>query len=80
MKQGENEIRRESVDNIMTVEDWTPYHTVNTNVMAALHGSGKYELDTRQRFNGFPARLLLPKGTSKYPSKLVNSQFKCNLK
>lgn len=62
LKQGENEIHRDSTENVWMIDDWHSYHDIRTSAYEALHGSGKFELDSRQQFDGFPSRLLLPKG------------------
>ena len=62
MKQGDNVIKRDSTDNYFTIDDWSPTHEVYTKVLEALHGNGKFMLDSTQRLDGFPDRLLLPKG------------------
>lgn len=60
--QGENVIKRDSTQNLWTVDDWTTAHEFYAKSESALHGKGSVIVDQSQRFDGYPQRLLLPKG------------------
>lgn len=57
MKEGDNTITRDSTDNKWAVDDWMSTHELYTKV-----ADGKLRLENVPKFDGFPDRLLLPKG------------------
>lgn len=60
--QGEHVIKRDSTENMYTVEDWASAHDVYHKAENALNGKGQVNFDQSQNIEGFPERLLLPKG------------------
>ncbi|XP_063537221.1 acidic juvenile hormone-suppressible protein 1-like [Cydia strobilella] len=59
---GEHVIKRDSTHNTWTIDDWTSAHEVYEKAENALHGKGQFVLSQAQKIEGFPERLLLPKG------------------
>ncbi|XP_047992356.1 acidic juvenile hormone-suppressible protein 1-like [Leguminivora glycinivorella] len=59
---GEHVIKRDSSQNTWTIEDWTSAHEVYEKAENALHGKGQFILSQSQKIEGYPDRLLLPKG------------------
>lgn len=60
---GKNVITRNSVDFYGFINDRTTYYDLYKKVMLAIKGDGKFALDQSEAHCGFPARLMLPKGT-----------------
>lgn len=62
MVQGENMIKRDPSQSMYTIEDWQTAMEVYEKAEGALKGKGQWLLDQSKRIDGFPDRLLLPKG------------------
>jgi Hemocyanin, ig-like domain len=63
LNKGENFIFRESRDFSWFVADRTTYFELYKSLMLALKGEKKFEFGMSEAHCGFPARLMLPKGT-----------------
>lgn len=59
---GKNDIVRKSEDFSWFVRDRTTYFDLYKQVMLAVKGEVKFPLDMTEAHNGFPMRLMLPKG------------------
>jgi len=60
---GNNVITRNSQDFTYYVKDRTTYYDLYKSVMQAYNGQTVFTLDMTEAHNGFPSRLMLPKGT-----------------
>ncbi|CAK1555806.1 unnamed protein product [Leptosia nina] len=59
---GEHVIRRESTGNMYTIDQWYSSYEVYQKALNALQGKGQFVVDMKQFFDGYPRRLMLPKG------------------
>ncbi|XP_038222258.1 uncharacterized protein LOC119839897 [Zerene cesonia] len=59
---GEHVIKRESTGNIYTIDQWYSSYEVYQKALDALNGKGQFVVDGKQFFDGYPRRLMLPKG------------------
>jgi hypothetical protein len=73
VKEGDNEIVRNTSENPHPTKDFDTVWTVYENLMKAVDGQGKFYVDPQQRMDAFPRRLLLPKG--KYLKKFLVTQL-----
>ncbi|KAJ2945586.1 hypothetical protein O0L34_g410 [Tuta absoluta] len=59
---GETVIKRDSTQNVYTVDGWPSHWEVYEKAENAIHGKGEVVLDQSHKWNGFPERFTLPKG------------------
>ncbi|XP_023936975.1 acidic juvenile hormone-suppressible protein 1-like [Bicyclus anynana] len=63
LPQGETVIQRDSdADKVFKVDKWTSGYDIYRKAYNALHGNGQFVIDNNNFFDGFPRRLLIPKG------------------
>lgn len=62
LKEGENKIVRRSDEFYWSVRDRTTYTELYKYILFAFDGKNKFPLDMSEAHNGFPDRLVLPKG------------------
>lgn len=62
LKSGKNTFTRDHTEFGRTVYDRTPARTLFKKVTSAMSGDSKFQLDMTEAHNGWPLRLLLPKG------------------
>ncbi|KAL5290383.1 hypothetical protein ACFFRR_009999 [Megaselia abdita] len=68
LKEGENKIVRRSDEFYWSVRDRTTYTELYKYILFSFEGEHKFPLDMSESHNGFPDRLVLPKGhASGYP-------------
>lgn len=60
--QGETVIKRDSTENINTINDWSTGWETLVKAENALRGEGQFILDQTHKWTGFPQRFILPKG------------------
>lgn len=60
--QGESVIKRDSTENVYTINHWHNGWETLVKAENALHGKGQFILDQAHKWTGFPQRFILPKG------------------